>query len=355
MYRLATSLAIILAAIGTPALAADWGEEWGGDEQMRGPFGQEPKDWSGLGTTDDGITFETGVRYWYSWGAQSFDSTDGTTSVNDNAHTGELHLRIDDHATRTYAKGLAGYSIAITGDYETPIISDSVADGHIGYAGGDIGWNTFGDGNGSGAGVFAGYMYWNDSPRTHRTNFVTATSADDLTVSPDGEIFFPGDSADTNIDTHALRLGISGRAKFADLFDISAELAAVPYAKVDGILGSHTTDSGTTPLGNPNFVKTSETTMDGWGYGGMAEVMVGVTPVENLTFRLGGRAWYLQGTYDATYTGAQIGDPVDTEPDGVYNGDADTPPTYLNQGYIETENPFSLFRYGLLAELTYSF
>jgi len=44
-------------------------------------------------------------------------------------------------------------------------------------------------------------------------------------------------------------------------------------------------------------------------------------------------------------------DPNDTmPPDPLYSA-----PTVSTQQVISTENPFSLFRYGLLAELTYSF
>jgi hypothetical protein len=77
-----------------------------------------------------------------------------------------------------------------------------------------------------------------------------------------------------------------------------------------------------------------------------------VHPTENITVRLGGRAWYLQGTVDATYTAAQIGNPTDG-PD--VDPDLDQAPIFVNGGFIETNNPFSMLRYGLLAELTYSF
>jgi hypothetical protein len=267
-----------------------------------------------------------------------------------------LHLRIDDHVSRTYAKGVAGYSAAINGTFSDDYSTDTtIEDGHIGYAGADFGWNTFGDGEGSGAGVFAGYQYWNDSPRTARTDFTTAKSADDVSYDPDtGEVFLPWDSKDNDINVHMLRLGVSGKAKFGEMFDISGEVAAVPYAKVDGILGGSGFDpQKLTPLENYSFVKSSETNIDGWGYGAMGEIMVGITPVENLTFRLGGRAWYLQGTADNTYTALTLTDPSDSDV-----GEAppfDTPPTVTNQGFIETANPFSLLRYGLLAEMTYAF
>ena len=83
----------------------------------------------------------------------------------------------------------------------------------------------------------------------------------------------------------------------------------------------------------------------------MAEGFVGITPVENLTVRLGGRAWYLQGTADTTYERAVVGNPVDSDADGIYDQD----PTFTKGGYISTNNPFRMFRFGLLAEATYAF
>ncbi|WP_417309222.1 hypothetical protein [Devosia sp.] len=356
MSRLTSSLALVLAAMATPAVAADWSEDWAGETDMRGGYFHEPKDWSGLGDEDDSIAIETGVRYWYSWGSQDHNIGSDNFTTTDNAHTGELHLRIDDYQSRSYVKAWAGYSAAINGSYDSPIGSGDIVDGQIGYAGADFGWNVLGDGRGSGLGGLVGYAYWNDSPRTDRVSFSTATSGDDVTFNEDtGIINFPGDSTDSNIDLHMLRLGVSGKADFSDgLFDISGEVAAVPYAAINGVIGNHGISSGgLTPAGNPNFVKTSETNIAGWGYGGMAEVMVGVQPIENLTFRIGGRAWYVQGTYDATYSAAQVTDPTDS--DALEDPDFDTAPTLANQNYIVTANPFSMLRYGLLAELTYKF
>lgn len=351
MSRMVSSLVLVLAASAAPAMAADWSD----DSDFRGSYVNEPKDWSNLNDPGDELTFEFGMRYWYSIGAQTMSTQQGDATTNSTTQTGELHLRIDDQASRSYVKGLAGYSAVITGDYSNPFSkSGDVVDGNVSYIGADYGWNTFGDGRGSGVGLFAGYLYWNDSPRTNRSNFVTAESASDLTVNSDGSINFPGDSYETWLETQSLRLGISGRAKFGEIFDLSGELAAIPVSKVQGTVASWESE-GLTPLGNPQFVKTSATTVDGWGYGAMGEVMLGMTPVENLTFRVGGRAWYLTGAYDGRYSAAVVTDPVDTEPDGIYNGDDDVAPGFSNQNYIETKNPFSLFRYGLLAELTYSF
>jgi hypothetical protein len=92
------------------------------------------------------------------------------------------------------------------------------------------------------------------------------------------------------------------------------------------------------------------TSIDGWGYGAMVEGFIGVRPVEQLTVRVGGRLWYLQGTADATYDRAFITDPGPPG-GGPYNAD----PVVVEQGYISTNNPFRMLRYGLMLEATYAF
>lgn len=384
MSRLAPSIAILIAAsLGSQAFAADPGEQWDGGMDFRGGYqSYQPKDWNDLGEQGDGIHFETGLRYWYSMGSQSFGLDGDDSGTSDTAHNGELYLRIEDDATSTYLKGIAGYSAAITGDYTTTLgdISNSggIVDGHVAYAGADFGWHALSDGQGSGVGGFIGYQYWNDSPRSERDNYAIITSADDITSRPDTGVWsFGVDGVERNIDMQMLRLGLSGRAK-TGMFDISAEVAAVPYTSISGLAGGMGDDPsssygpcdvvapGSCPLNfDPVFLRTSALNIEGHGYGAMGELMVGVTPVENLTFRVGGRAWYLEGVYDASYSGVWVtrpqlqpeiddpesDDPLDTiPPDPLYSN-----PIVERDDYISTNNPWSVFRYGLLAEVTYSF
>jgi len=361
MSRLATSLLVLATAAGTPALAADWGSN-SAEDIYREAYSIEPADWTEMGDETDGIHLETGLRYWYSWGSQDFASGGTNSASEDNAHTGELFLRVQDDTTATWAQGMAGYSFAINGSTGGGV--SDIQDGQIGYGGADFGWNAFDDGAGNGVGGLVGYLYWNNSPDTGRNNFTTATSAADITYDPlTGQTFIPGDSSPNQVDAHVLRLGVSGNAKFSDFIDFRAEVAAVPYAKVGGTVGVDDPVFNTGVYGGPaqfpyggadgniSQIRSSVTTVDGWGYGAMAEAWVGIHPIDNLTMRLGGRAWYLQGTADATYSVAHIGNPGDADSDGVY----DTDPTFVNVGAIQTNNPFSMLRYGLLAELTYSF
>jgi hypothetical protein len=236
MFRLVPCVALFAAmATVAPALAADDWEEWGFDERLRGSYFEEPKDWSGFGDEEDALDFEIGLRYWYSWGAQSFAVDGSSIDTNDQSHIGELFLRIDDAATRSYVRGIAGYSIAISGDYSTPLDSGSITGGRIGYAGADFGWYAAGDGD-SGIGFLAGYQYWNDSPRTDRDNYALVESADDVSYNEDtGDWSVGADGVERDITIHALRLGVTGRAEIADVFDVTGEVAAIPYASISGL------------------------------------------------------------------------------------------------------------------------
>jgi hypothetical protein len=352
-------------AIAVPAGAADWADDWGSSESLRGSYLNEPKDWSGWGEQEDPLSFEFGLRYWYSWGAQSASSGGPAVSATDNSHIVEGHLRIEDHSSNVYVKGWGGYSAVVNGTVTSGMGTAPIADGQIGYLGADLGWNVFGE-EGSGIGVLAGYQYWHDAPDTGRFNYTTATSAADVNYDPvTGQTFLPGNSAPNSLDAHMLRLGVQAKANFNNFIDFTAELAAVPYAKVGGSMGiddvafdaSVYGGAAQAPyggsIGNISGIRSSPTSIDGWGYGGMAEAWVGIRPIENMVLRLGGRAWYLQGTADATFTRASIGNPSDSDP--VNPPNFDTAPAFNNAGFITTNNPFSMLRYGLMAELTYAF
>ncbi len=75
--------------------------------------------------------------------------------------------------------------------------------------------------------------------------------------------------------------------------------------------------------------------------------MVGFHPTENLTIRVGGRASYLQGQYDASWDEASIVPPQPTGDDPAYSA-----PLLATQRYISNNNPFSMLRYGGLLEVS---
>lgn len=337
MFRLVPIAASALAtlACAAPALSADYFDD------MRPAYSD---DWQ-----DDSISFELGVRYWYSLGSQSIELSGDTFTADDQSHSAEGHFRINDSQTNTYLKGVAGYAFAINGTGTTPSGGVTVTDGKVGYIGADLGYAAFGNQE-SGVGPLIGYMYRKDAPNIGRESFTTATSAADINWQTGTQNWSVGfDSAPNDVDIHALRLGVSGQAKFGEMFDINAEVAAVPYARVSGTLGSF----GFTPVVTPTTTTylASPAAIDGWGYGAMGELMLGVHPTDNMIVRLGGRAWYLQGVADSTFDTVTITHPADADADPDY----EVPPTYSRQSFISTANPFSFLRYGLLAEVSVKF
>lgn len=331
---------LVTAGFGAvqPVFAADFPE-------MRSAL---PIDWSS--DAGDPLGFEFGLRYWYSRGGQNVQFGSGTAAAQDTTHILEGHLRIDDYSTNTFFRALAGYSLAISGDYWNDLGSGSTTGGQVGYVGGDFGGYWFGDpNNGLGVGGFVGYQYQNESPDTGRVNYTTAASASDITWSTTSTYWtVPYASKPNNININMLRLGLSAKANLGAMADISLDVAGIPYANISGTLGGF----GVTTTGsNPTYIQSSPVEAQGWGYGAAADLMLGFRPVENMVIRLGGRAQYLQGTYDGTYSVAAITDQQDSNSDGTY----DVPPVYSNQNYISTNNPFSMWRLGALLELTYSF
>ena len=327
MFRSTTSVLALLAAMTVPAVAADYGD-WG-DEADSGPdfrtsYPVEPGDWAGLGDDDDPISLEFGIRYWYSMGQQEL-------------HVRRRHRKLHRHLAHSANCIFVSKIIRPTPMPRQSRAMPSVDQRHRTprravrfrsstarscYGGADFGWHAWGDNNGSGIGPMVGYLYWKDQPDTGRFNYTTATSAADITYDPRNGPDLPArrQRRRTRSTLTPCALASPGKAKLGDMFDITATIAGVPYAKVGGTAGiddptfSITEYAGPsqppydlTNNGNISSMRSSPTAIDGWGYGAMADAFVGFHPTENLTFRLGGRAWYLQGTADATYGRAVIG------------------------------------------------
>ena len=311
MRRIIPSIiAIAAASLATPLLAADW--EVG---EFRESY---PTDWEMPG---DVLNFEIGVRYWYAMGSQSITAPIGNEhTVSDQSHIIEGHVRIEDDASSSYLKALAGYAGLISGSYTTPAAIDAdILGGVIGYGQADFGWMPLGDDNFR-IGGLVGYQYWNDSPSMGRASFITATG---------------GDSEENSFAAQSLRLGVTSKFDFNDMFDLTAELAGVPFSWVNGTFGAH--DFANIPVGPLIFQKSSATTVNGRLWGGQAELLFGIHPTEKLTVRVGGRAWYLTGPVEATFSMAEVGNPSN------------------QQGFVQELEDFSLWRYGAVAELSYRF
>jgi len=301
MYRFVPALTLSALALfaAMPALGADY------PDGFRPAYPENFDDYEPLG-------FEVGLRYWYSKGEQSLGFAGETVKANDTSHILEGHLRIDDRSTSSYVKGQAGYAFATDGSYSDSSSAASLdfSGGQIGYAGADFGYMPFGTDTFKFGGLI-GYQYMKESPDKARADF----GADGLNI-------------------HALRLGVTARAEINDFFDINAELAAIPYADISGQTANYLIP--TTVIGGIN-ADTLSASLSGAGYGAAGEVMLGIHPTENMVLRVGGRGWMLKGPATASVT----------------YSDSATPGTTVKASQVL--DGLSLFRYGLLAELTGKF
>ena len=318
------ALSSLLAAV--PALAADWAAS----PAMRSSY---PTNWQSSDANP--LSYEAGVRYWYSVGSQEHNIGPYSQTNETKTSSGEVFARINDLSTRSYVEGIAGYGIAHDGSYSTNDGPDvDLPAARLGYVGADFGWLPFGTETAS-FGMVTGYQFTKDSPDTGSTNFRTTPVA--LPIGPGGTYFIRGggDSEVNDLRVHELKLGLAGRFD-GGAFDITGEAAAIPYSWIGGTYGSFAD-----PRNSDTFQQTSAAQIEGNGYGASGKLMVGFHPTENLTIRVGGRASYLTGQYDATYDSVAVQDP---------NDDA-----LLSQRWIYRDNPFELIRYGALLEVSGSF
>ena len=331
--------AIAALSVVTPSLAADYNEY----PELRPSY---PDSWEN--SDDNPLHFEAGVRYWYSIGQMNLSVGPNSETIDSKTHSGEAFVRIDDDSTSTFVEATAGYGVAHEGTYSTNGGAEfSMPAARLGYVGADFGWLPFGDPkSGMGLGAVVGYQYTNDSPDTGRANFTTAKSSADISwSSTTGFWSVGGDSKINTFEIHEAKIGVAGRADMG-AFDLTGEATVTPYARVSGTYGAYGAGVGAFN-GGPNGsteLQASAASINGYAYGVGGKLLVGFHPTENLTLRLGGRASYLQGAYDATYDKAVITHPAGA---GPY-----TAPTLSRQTYISDNNPFSMFRYGALIELS---
>ncbi len=307
----AFGLAMGVLAVAVPAMAADYSDE------LRGPM----RDWSSYKIDDynDPLSFEFGLRYFYSKGQHRMTMSNGDSySSDDTSHILELHGRIDDHSTATYLEVDAGYAAAIEGTYSTPSSggTQTIHGGQVAYAGGDFGYLPFGT-EAFQVGGLIGYKYRSESPDMGRVGFTTSGGG--------------GDSDPNDLRIHELRLGLAANSSIGGFIDLRATGAVVPYAWLTGTYGAY---SGYTPAGT---VQGSSGKIDGHLYGAEAELTASVKPYGNLAIQVGGRASYLTG------------------PASIYYERADAAWPGTRQGYTTDTQSLSFLRYGVFAGLAAAF
>lgn len=320
-------LSATLLGLAAPAIAADYPE-------LRPSY---PDQWQP--EQDDLLSFETGVRYWYSIGSQEHSRGADTQTMDTKSHVGEAFVRINDNSTQSYLEAFGGYGIAHEGTYSTNSGAEvKLPAARLGYVGADFGWLPFG-GEQFHFGMVTGYQWMNDSPDTGRANFSTARNASNTVNNGGNWELTGGDSEINNFEIHTLKLGVAGKVD-AGGFDILGEAAAIPYSWVTGTYGAY---QAAPYLGTS--AQASAVNVNGHAYGATGKLMVGFHPTENLSVRVGGRASYLTGQYDVTWDEVSVNQPVAPA----------TSPTLSRQTYISNNNPFSMLRYGALLEVAGSF
>lgn len=244
-----------------------------------------------------GWEFEGGARYWYSWG--NFQSSNGTaTSLvsrlpynNMEGHSGELFARLDS-PFGVFVKGLAGgggISHGTMYDEDWGLGSDLASEptgyeitvsginGSFNYFTGDVGYNVL-RGPDHKVGLFVGY---------NRYQTVMNTLGCAQMVAPGSGVCFPNIPSNVNaiseIDTwHSLRVGASAELRLTDRLKVSADIAYLPYVRVDG-LDIHR-------LRNLYFPAT------GTGNGVQGEIMLSYRVFDAVSIGLGGRYWSMWTT-----------------------------------------------------------
>ena len=279
------------------------------------------------------LRFEAGIRYWYSLGHQDHSVFGSTQSMDTKTSSGEVFARIDDLSTKTFVEATGGYGVSHGGSYSTNGgASVDIPAARLGYVGADYGWLPWGNET-AGVGFIAGYQYTNDSPDTGRASYRVSP----IVVDNGGGNFSiggGGDSKINNFELHSLKLGFAAKADFGG-FDLQGDAAVIPYSWLTGTYGAFVIPNQTN-----SFRQASSTAVNGHGYGASGKLMDGFHPTENLTIRVGGRATYVTGQYDATYDAVQL------VPNGL------NPPTLATQRYISNNNPFTMIRYGALLEVS---
>lgn len=297
-----SALAMAAPFVATSALAADSYQNFG---PLRPTY---PTSWENAEANP--LRFEAGLRYWYALGEQTIETGGQTYSADDRSHILEGHFRIDDDYTSSFVKGQAGYAIATDGEYTSSALSgeSEFSGGQIGYAGADFGWTPLGNDN-IRVGGLVGYQFLRESPDRNRLD---VAHIDGLNI-------------------HAMRLGVTAHADLNDWVDFDLEGVIIPYAYASGSTAEVPSDDR---IVQGVTVNRSRTDLSGALYGASGQAMLGFHPTENLTLRIGGRAWLLTGSTSAT----------------TRQWEASTPDTYLYDS--DEVGDLTLIRYGALAELT---
>lgn len=246
--------------------------------------------------------FEGGARYWYSSGKFQ-NENDITPNVilsrlpfeNLTAHSGELFARVD-APSNLFVKGFAGVGSISAGKFHdedwgldvspagalVPIayeVTRADVSGRLSYATVDIGLDAM-RAQDYKIGPFIGYNYFRET--------MSAFGCAQLVNTESGVCAPPVESGRLAITQAAtwqsLRLGITAETRIWNRFKIGADVAYLPYVRLDG-LDSHW-------LRDPAVFFPQH----GIGRGVQAELLLSYLVTDNFSVGVGGRYWAMWTT-----------------------------------------------------------
>jgi hypothetical protein len=253
------------------------------------------------------LSFEAGMRYWYSSGQMRFGFSNGNplfgtpTSTLDwhalTGHSGEAFARIDHKPTGLFAKAVLGLGAIdggkiedrdfFVGQIKFSDTTSEVKNGSMTYASFDVGWR-YSPTRGSWLGWFVGYQYWREKATAYgvlcnQASFIIFTGC-----AVPGAVPVDFDTAVLVYEPtwHAARLGVEGKIAIDRRWSFSAELAAIPFAGLQ-LEDSHLLRQSPADLGPAPNILTDGTT----GYGLQAEAFVSYALTPNVEIGLGARYW----------------------------------------------------------------
>jgi opacity protein-like surface antigen/outer membrane protease len=253
-----------------------------------------------------GWEFETGARYWYSFGKFQKDLGGTTTPSNANilvsrltynstANSGEIFTRVES-PDNMFVKGFVGAGAFASGHMndedwllfnETVPYSNTLSNvtGTISYATGDIGYDTLRTADYR-LGAFIGYNYYRDKKDTYGCTQIANSFSDCVPALSSNQL-----GISENDTWNSLRVGVNGDVVLLPGLRLNTDAAVLPYTQFSGV----DTHWLRTDVSNQTSTET------GHGIGVQLDAILSYYITPALSVGAGGRYWAMW-TSDNAYT-----------------------------------------------------
>jgi len=197
-----------------------------------------------------GWEFETGARYWYSFGKFQKDLGGTTTPSNANilvsrltynstANSGEIFTRVES-PDNMFVKGFVGAGAFASGHMndedwllfnETVPYSNTLSNvtGTISYATGDIGYDTLRTADYR-LGAFIGYNYYRDKKDAYGCTQIANSFSDCVPAFSSNQL-----GISENDTWNSLRVGVNGDVVLLPGLRLNTDAAVLPYTQFNGV------------------------------------------------------------------------------------------------------------------------